>query len=151
MSQGAPPDSGAFRLDPRLAADTVPVAELGLCRVLLMNDSRFPWLVLVPRKAGMVEIADLSPTEQTRLWAEVNQASSALRAAGPCDKINIGALGNIVRQLHVHVVARLEGDAAWPGPVWGSGAARAYPAAEGAELSERLRGLLTAEDGRANP
>lgn len=114
-----------FALDPRLAADTRPVASLPLCDVLLMNDARYPWLILVPRRAGLVEIADLRDDEQAILWQEVNRAAAALRAAAPCDKLNLGALGNIVRQLHVHVVARVEGDTAWPGPVWGHGQATA--------------------------
>jgi diadenosine tetraphosphate (Ap4A) HIT family hydrolase len=143
--------TGPFSLDPRLAADTLPVAELGLCSVRLMNDSRFPWLVLVPRQPGLTEIADLAPVDHTALWIEVNRAASALRASGACDKINIGALGNIVRQLHVHVVARLEGDAAWPGPVWGSGAAQAWPAAEATARIEHLRGLLGGGGEPAQP
>ena len=118
-------DAG-FQLDPRLAADTRPVAVLALCELRLIVDARFPWLVLVPRRAGLVEIDDLTDAEQTLLWREVNHATAALRAVAPCDKLNLGALGNIVRQLHVHVVARSVGDAAWPGPVWGSGQARPY-------------------------
>ena len=131
-----------FVLDPRLANDTRPVASLALCDVLLMNDSRFPWLVLVPRKAGMVEICDLSPHDQALLWHEVTQASQALRSLAPFDKLNLGALGNIVRQLHVHVVGRREGDAAWPGPVWGSGKAVAYEAGARARMLEALRESL---------
>lgn len=130
--------SGAFALDPRLGADTRLVVSLPLCDVQLMNDSRYAWLVLVPRRADLVEIIDLDNDDQAELWYEVNLASSALRAAAPCDKLNLGALGNIVRQLHVHVVARCEGDAAWPGPVWGHGQAEPY--AEVA-LHERLAAL----------
>lgn len=134
--------SNGFSLDSRLAADTRPVVQLDLCDVRLMDDARFAWLVLVPQRAGLVETADLSPSERTLLWHEVERAGAALRAAAPCDKLNLGALGNIVRQLHLHVVARRVGDAAWPGPVWGSGAAVRY--AEGAreELVERLREAL---------
>ena len=116
----------AFALDPRLQADTHPVAMLPLCELRLMDDARYPWLILVPRRAGVTEIADLTESEQAQLWREANQAAAALRAVAPCDKLNLGALGNIVRQLHLHVVARTEGDAAWPGPVWGSGAAVPY-------------------------
>ncbi|TAM61660.1 MAG: HIT domain-containing protein [Rhodanobacter sp.] len=116
----------AFALDPRLAADTVPVIGLPLCDVRLMNDARYAWLILVPRRAGLVEVADLPADEQMALWQEVNRAGKALRAVAPCDKLNLGALGNSVRQLHVHVVARCEGDAAWPGPVWGYGRAQPY-------------------------
>lgn len=129
---------GAFALDPRLAADTRLVASLPLCDVRLMNDARHAWLVLVPRRGGLVEIADLSDDDQALLWREVNLAARALRAVAPCDKLNLGVLGNIVRQLHVHVVARCQGDAAWPGPVWGNGQAQPY--VEGA-LHERLAAM----------
>ena len=91
-----------------------------------MNDARFPWLVLVPRKPNLVEITDLAAPDGTQLMDEIARTANALRVVAPCDKLNIGALGNIVRQLHIHVVARVEGDAAWPGPVWGSGAAKPY-------------------------
>ncbi|HMH66838.1 MAG TPA: HIT domain-containing protein, partial [Pinirhizobacter sp.] len=96
-------------LDPRLAADTVAVVELALCSVRLMDDARFGWLVLVPRQAGLAEVTDLPADARALMWQEVEQAGEALRAVFPCDKLNIGALGNIVRQLHVHVVARREG------------------------------------------
>jgi len=131
-----------FQLDPRLAADTVPLAALQLCEVRLMDDARFAWLVLVPRRGGCVEITDLSADEQALLWQEVNRAGAALRAVAPCDKLNLGALGNIVRQLHVHVVARVHGDAAWPGPVWGSGAATRYLPAARQALIQRLGDAL---------
>lgn len=132
----------SFVLDSRLAADTRHVASLPLCEVLLMNDARFPWLVLVPRRAGLVEVADLPDPDQAALWREVNRAAAALRANAACDKLNLGALGNIVRQLHVHVVARREGDAAWPGPVWGSGTAQPYTAEAAGGLVDRLRSAL---------
>jgi diadenosine tetraphosphate (Ap4A) HIT family hydrolase len=135
-----------FALDPRLAADTRPVASLPLCDVLLMNDARYPWLILVPRRAGLVEIADLRDDEQAMLWQEVNRAAAALRAVAPCDKLNLGALGNIVRQLHVHVVARVEGDAAWPGPVWGNGQAVARGDAQARLLIATLQQQLAAPD-----
>lgn len=117
-----------FTLDARLANDSVPVAALALCDVRLVNDARFAWLLLVPRQYGRSEIDELDEADQAQLWREVQHCSRALRAVVPCDKLNIGALGNIVRQLHVHLVARREGDAAWPGPVWGSGPAAPYPA-----------------------
>lgn len=132
--------SAAFELDARLAGDTLVVGDLPLCRVLLMRDSRFAWLVLVPRQAGLAEVADLAEADRAALWREVDQAGAALRAVAPCDKLNIGALGNIVRQLHVHVVARVEGDAAWPGPVWGSG--KAEPYADIDAFVERVRRAL---------
>jgi diadenosine tetraphosphate (Ap4A) HIT family hydrolase len=115
-----------FTLDARLQADTRPVTSLPLCEVLLMNDARYPWLILVPRHMGLVETLDLPSAAQLQLWQEINQVAAVLREVAPCDKLNIGALGNIVRQLHVHVIARKEGDAAWPGPVWGNGHAEPY-------------------------
>jgi diadenosine tetraphosphate (Ap4A) HIT family hydrolase len=138
-ARGSAPE---FLLDPRLAADTLAVATLALCELRLMNDARFAWLVLVPRQAGLVEIADLDETRQQTLWQEVNRATVALRQVTPCDKLNLGALGNIVRQLHVHVVARIEGDAAWPGPVWGNGAAEPYAALALAARIDALRCAL---------
>jgi diadenosine tetraphosphate (Ap4A) HIT family hydrolase len=134
--------AAGFALDPRLAADTRPVASLPLCDVQLMDDARWPWLVLVPRRAGLVEIADLPGDEQALLWQEVNRAAAALRAVAPCDKLNLGALGNIVRQLHVHVIARVEGDAAWPGPVWGHGARVVYDDDRADTLMAALRHSL---------
>ncbi|HET6552738.1 MAG TPA: HIT family protein [Dyella sp.] len=131
-----------FMLDPRLARDTQAIASLELCDVLLMNDARFPWLVLVPRVPGLVEICDLPAAQQATLWHEVNLAAQALRTVAPFDKLNLGALGNIVRQLHVHVVGRREGDAAWPGPVWGSGQAQPYAEASLASMIEALRATL---------
>jgi diadenosine tetraphosphate (Ap4A) HIT family hydrolase len=119
------PDVG-FELDARLAADTVLVAEWSLCRVLLMDDAQFPWLVLVPRRAGLAELDELAERERTQLMHEITRAMKVLRGVVECDKLNVGALGNIVRQLHVHVVARGEGDGAWPGPVWGHGPAHHY-------------------------
>ncbi len=130
--------SPPFALDPRLAADTSAVTSLPLCDARLMNDARYAWLVLVPRRADVAEVTDLDADDQARLWREVASAASALRAAVPCDKINIGALGNIVRQLHVHVVARRVGDAAWPGPVWGHGEAVPYTT----ERADALIGAL---------
>jgi diadenosine tetraphosphate (Ap4A) HIT family hydrolase len=132
----------SFELDSRLKNDTQHVQSLSLCDVLLMNDARFAWLILVPRRAQLSEIADLSLDAQAMLWREVHIASQALQDIAPCDKLNIGALGNIVRQLHVHVVTRREGDAAWPGPVWGSGKAEPYEANALNERIERLRSRL---------
>ncbi|MCP1375691.1 HIT domain-containing protein [Dyella lutea] len=139
--------SAEFALDPRLGGDSVPVIELPLCSVRLMDDARFAWLLLVPRRAATSEIHDLDGIDQERLWREIRLASNALRAVAPCDKLNLGALGNIVRQLHVHVVARREGDAAWPGPVWGSGAAEPYAAPVRERLVAALRDRLAAKAG----
>lgn len=115
-----------FTLDPRLEHDTHPVAELALCSVRLMDDLRFRWLILVPRRANATEIADLGEDDRAELWREVDQCAAALRTTGPCNKLNLGAIGNVVPQLHVHVVARMEGDSAWPAPVWGFAGRMAY-------------------------
>lgn len=135
--------AAAFELDARLAADTSPVISLPLCDVLLMNDTRYPWLVLVPRRAGLVELTDLEGAEQAVLWQEVNKASAALRSAASCDKLNLGLLGNVVRQLHVHIVVRRKGDEAWPGPVWGNGQPVPYAPDDLATFSQRLKRILT--------
>ena len=131
-----------FQPDPRLAADSVFIADGPLSQVRLMDDARFPWLLLVPRVPGASEWIDLDGGQQRLLLAEINQLSQLLRAEAGVEKINIGALGNIVRQLHVHVLGRHAGDAAWPGPVWGSGAARRHDAEQLAALTARWRSRL---------
>ncbi|MFQ0815104.1 histidine triad (HIT) protein [Brucella anthropi] len=115
-----------FELDKRLHADTFSVATLGLCELRLMNDRRWPWLILVPRRPHLTEIHDMTPLDQTMLTFETGIVAQALKTVTQCQKINTGALGNIVRQLHLHVIARNEGDAGWPGPVWGFGTREAY-------------------------
>lgn len=132
----------SFSLDSRLAADTIAVADLPLCRALLMRDSRTPWLILVPRRDGLSEIHDLPASDRALLIEEAAGVGARLKALTGAKKINIGALGNMVAQLHVHVVARFEGDAAWPGPVWGSGAAVPYAPEAEAALVESLREAL---------
>jgi diadenosine tetraphosphate (Ap4A) HIT family hydrolase len=128
-----------FALDPRLSADTLAVAALALSDLRLMNDRRFPWLILVPRRTGAAEIIDLAEGDRGLLYGEIARVSEALKAATGCDKLNVGALGNVVRQLHVHVVARFAGDPAWAGPVWGSGPATRYTADEAVRLIARLK------------
>jgi diadenosine tetraphosphate (Ap4A) HIT family hydrolase len=108
----------AWSLHPQLAADTSPVADLRLSRLLAIDDAVYPWLVLVPRRAGIVEIADLG-ADAALLMNEVVQISRLLKTVTGCDKINVGAIGNVVPQLHVHVVARRTDDPLWPKPVWG--------------------------------
>lgn len=108
-----------FELDPRLDTDTLPVTNLSLCTVRLMNDSQFPWLILIPRVAGISEIIDLSDSQQNQLWQESKMISHVLRKVFSPDKLNVAALGNVVSQLHVHHVARMQADCAWPAPVWG--------------------------------
>jgi len=115
-----------FALDHRLARDTLVVGDMPLCRVLLMNDARWPWLVLVPRLEDVVELIDLELADQTQLMDEAGRAARFLKTQAEVDKINVAALGNIVRQLHLHVVARIIGDPAWPTPVWGHGDATPY-------------------------
>jgi diadenosine tetraphosphate (Ap4A) HIT family hydrolase len=133
--------TGTFELDPRLAADTQLVGELELSRVLLMNDARFPWLILVPRRAGMRDLIDLAVDEQHELLHEIGCCANALRNMDKPDKLNIAALGNVVAQLHVHVIARHRHDAAWPQPVWGVGTALPFDAGA---LQLRLASLRTA-------
>ena len=131
-----------FVLDPRLAADTAFIADGPLSQVRLMDDTRFPWLVLVPRVNGVSEWLELDGGQQRLLLTEINQAGQLIRAQPGVEKLNIGALGNIVRQLHVHLIGRHEGDPAWPGPVWGQGAAaRHAPAALAAQIDAWRRRL----------
>ncbi len=110
----------AFQLHERLAADTVPVSGLNLCEVRLMDNAAFPWVILVPRREGMSEIIDLDAGDRRLLIEEIAEVSAALKKATGCDKLNVAALGNQVPQLHVHIIARFKGDAAWPKPVWGT-------------------------------
>jgi len=116
----------AFRLDPTLERDTVFVCAMPRCDVLLMDDARFAWLILVPRMPGLSELFDLEPADQSAVMREAAIAGRTLKSLTGAAKINIGALGNIVRQLHIHVVARKESDPAWPGPVWGFGTREPY-------------------------
>lgn len=132
----------AFSLHERLARDTLPIGDLVLSRALLMNDARFPWLVLVPRIDGIREVFELSASDQQRLIAEIVRCSERLKMLTGAAKMNIGALGNLVPQLHVHVVARSPGDGAWPGPVWGFGAPDPYAPAEGDAIIAQLRDAL---------
>ncbi|TWB15046.1 diadenosine tetraphosphate (Ap4A) HIT family hydrolase [Nitrospirillum amazonense] len=127
-----------FTLHPRLTADTVAVGDLPLCRALLSRNACWPWLILVPRRVGAVEIHRLTTADQVQLMAEITQASQVMEAAFAPDKLNVAAIGNMVPQLHVHVVARKREDAAWPGPIWGSGHERAYAAGEAEALARRL-------------
>lgn len=131
-------------LHPTLARDTVEIARLPLCRVLLMKDKRFPWLILVPEREAAREIHELSPEDRARLIEEIALAGETLQRFFQPDKLNVGALGNIVPQLHIHVVARFANDAAWPGPVWGSGAAVPYTDEE----LEAIRGRLASAFAR---
>lgn len=128
-----------FVLHPQLAADTVDIGTVGLNRLLLMNDKRYPWLILVPQRAGLRDLDEMSPLDQTMMTFEMSKVSKALKAATSCYKINIAALGNMVPQLHMHVIARQTTDAAWPKPVWGVGEAQPYTKTQ---ANEMIAGLM---------
>ncbi len=119
-----------FRLNERLEADSILVSRLGLCQLRLMNDRRWPWLLLVPQRAEVEEIYHLTPLDQTLLTFEISETARALKRVTGCTKINVAALGNQVRQLHVHVIARETTDEAWPRPVWGVGNCSPYDSVE---------------------
>ena len=138
-------DATPFELHPRLAADTHFIRDLELSRVLLMDDLRFAWLILVPTRAGMRDWIDLALAEQHRLLDEIGLCSHALRALVQPDKLNVAALGNVVPQLHVHVIARCRGDPAWPKPVWGAAPARDYDPTTREPLVAALRRELWPE------
>lgn len=131
-----------FELDDRLAGDTLPLYDLPLCRALLMLDARYPWVVLVPRRAALSEVFELSDSEQQQLWREASQLGQAMKTAFGGDKLNIATLGNVVSQLHMHVVIRRHDDAAWPAPVWGHGTPEAYSPAKLQAMQARLAELM---------
>lgn len=131
-----------FRLHPRLAQDTLAIAELKLCSVRLMNDCRFPWVILIPQRRDAIELHRLAPSDQAQLIRESARASEALERLFSPEKINVGALGNLVPQLHWHIVARHRSDACWPGPVWGCGTPEPYSAGEGEERIALIRHAL---------
>ncbi len=108
-----------WHLDATLENDCFLIKELGLCRVLLMNNRLFPWVIIVPRIANTVEVTDLTPENRNLLMEEICQVSAALQKYTSAYKMNIATLGNMVRQLHIHIIARRPDDAAWPDPVWG--------------------------------
>jgi diadenosine tetraphosphate (Ap4A) HIT family hydrolase len=132
----------AWSLHAQLERDTVPVGDLAVSRLLAMNDATYPWVVLVPRRLDAVEIIDLDAPEQSRLMAEIVEASAALKRLTQCDKLNVAAIGNVVPQLHVHVVARRKDDPAWPHPVWGAAPARPYAADDMQRFIAALRGAI---------
>jgi diadenosine tetraphosphate (Ap4A) HIT family hydrolase len=132
----------SFVLHERLEADTIAVAELELSTVRLMRDANYPWLILIPRHPHVSELIDLSTDDQAVLMTEIAAASWALRSEARCDKLNVATLGNMVPQLHVHVIARTTSDPAWPKPVWGAVAAKAYGTGEAEALAQRLAAAL---------
>ena len=131
-----------FRLNERLEADSIAVAALELCDVRLINDSRYCWLLLIPRRGGVEEWHELAEADAIQLSQEVRKISAVLKSFTGADKINVAAIGNMVRQMHVHVVSRREGDATWPGTVWNSGEPVRYGAREAEALVKSLLGLL---------
>lgn len=131
-----------FDLHPQLSADCTVVDDLPLCRLLLMEDANYPWCILVPRRAGVREIHELAEADQAALLREVTRLSMAMQEAFAADKMNVAALGNVVPQLHVHVIARRVDDAAWPRPVWGAVPRRAYAGDEREAAIARLRKTL---------
>jgi diadenosine tetraphosphate (Ap4A) HIT family hydrolase len=132
----------SFPLDPRLAADTHPIGEMPLSRLLLMDDARHPWLILVPRIAGARELMDLDGGDRAALFDEITAVSRAMETLLRPDKLNVAALGNVVAQLHVHVIARYADDANWPQPVWGRGERVAYAPQDAAARIAGLRAAL---------
>jgi diadenosine tetraphosphate (Ap4A) HIT family hydrolase len=132
----------AFALDPTLAGDTVLVADLPLCRFLLMDEPGWPWGILVPRRPGAVEIVDLPPADRTALMDEIALVSALLRRLHQPKKLNVAALGNQVSQLHVHVIVRHATDAAWPNPIWGCKARERYAPADLAARAAQWRAAL---------
>lgn len=128
-----------FELDRTLEADTHHVAWLGLCELRLMDDSRWAWLILIPQRVAVEELHELTPLDQAMLTFETNMVAEALKHVTKCAKINSGALGNRVRQLHYHIIARHEGDANWPGPAWGHCGREPYRAENRHRLVETIR------------
>jgi diadenosine tetraphosphate (Ap4A) HIT family hydrolase len=136
---------GVFVLDQRLLQDTLPVGDFPLSRLLLSNDSQYPWFILVPRRADISEVFQLSDADQAQLWKETTVLSKALSQLFQADKMNVGALGNVVSQLHMHVIVRHKHDIAWPTPVWGKYPAVPYSAEQVADILTRLKTALTVD------
>ncbi|KPB71087.1 Uncharacterized protein AC507_0236 [Pseudomonas syringae pv. maculicola] len=134
-----------FVLDSRLQQDTLPIGDFPLCRLLLSNDANYPWFILVPRRADISEIFQLEAADQLTLWQETTELSRVLKEAFAADKLNVAALGNVVSQLHMHVIVRKRSDVAWPAPVWGKHPALAYTDEQFAEIRRQLKPLLATD------
>lgn len=128
-----------FVLDPRLQQDSQVIGDFPLCRLLLGNDANYPWFILVPRRAEVSELFHLEANDLTALWAETNQLAELLKDIFAADKMNVATLGNVVSQLHMHVIVRYRTDPAWPAPVWGKVQAQRYGPVQLAEVREKLR------------
>jgi diadenosine tetraphosphate (Ap4A) HIT family hydrolase len=134
-----PADAPAWTLHSQLEKDTINVGDLPLCRVVVIKDANYPWLLLVPRRPDVVEIIDLDEVAQAQLMTEITRVARVLKDITKCDKLNIAALGNVVPQLHVHVIARRSSDAAWPRPVWGATPALSHDPEEVSDFISALR------------
>ncbi len=126
-------------LDPRLESDSSFVIDLELCHVRLSHNAAFPWIFLIPHQASIFEIIDLSPSDQKQLMQEICLASVLMKSLFQPTKLNVASLGNIVSQLHIHIVARYKNDKAWPGPIWNSGINTMYPPKEKTERISRIK------------
>ena len=129
-----------FAVDPVIQSLTHTLADWPLCRVFLYNDSRYQWGLLVPRRAGVIEMCDLDAVDQVQLMAEIAKLSGMIRTLPGVEKLNVGNLGNMVPQLHVHVIGRRKGDPAWPGPVWGHSNPVPWPKPADAPLALAMQG-----------
>ena len=133
-----------FALDTRLQEDTWLIGDFPLCRLLLSNDSNYPWFILVPRREGITELFQLDDADQQRMWAETTALARVLKELFDADKMNVATLGNVVSQLHMHVIVRYQADVAWPGPVWGKHPAKPYAPADVRAIRDRLASALDA-------
>lgn len=131
-----------FTLDSRLQEDSLVLGDLPLCRLLLSKDANYPWFILVPRRADITEIFELEEADQQQLWVETSALAEALKDAFAADKMNVAALGNVVSQLHMHVIVRHRDDAAWPAPVWGKVVAIGYTQEQLDGIRQQVRALL---------
>ncbi|AXK53397.1 MULTISPECIES: HIT domain-containing protein [Pseudomonas] len=131
-----------FTLDSRLQQDTLPIGDFPLCRLLLSNDANYPWFILVPRREDISELFQLDVTDQQQLWRETTALAEVLKDSFDADKMNVATLGNVVSQLHMHVIVRKRDDAAWPAPVWGKHPAKPYSAQQVEAIRDRLRVVL---------
>jgi len=131
-----------FTLDQRLQQDTLLLGDFPLCRLLLMNDANYPWFILVPRRDEVSELFQLDAQEQQQLWRESTELAEVLKDTFKADKMNVATLGNVVSQLHMHVIVRRKDDLAWPAPVWGKHPAKPYSDEQVAALRSKLRMAL---------
>ena len=132
-----------FVLDSRLEQDTLLLGDFPLCRLLLMNDSQYPWFILVPRREEISELFQLDAADQLALWKEATALAETVKDTFGADKMNVATLGNVVGQLHMHVIARRRDDAAWPAPVWGRHPAKPYSDEQVAAIRDMLKLVLT--------